>query len=70
MTTGCSSTPQTSKVSSSKQVGSGFLDASSLDYQGENESSRYHGVDERFDRHESERYLIGHSVSNGGLHSP
>ena len=31
MTTGCSSTPQTSKVSSSKQVGSGFLDASSLD---------------------------------------
>ena len=38
--------------------------------EGENESSRYHGVDERFDRHESERYLIGHSVSNGGLHSP
>lgn len=31
ITTGCSSTPQTSKVSSSKQVGSGFLDASSLD---------------------------------------
>ena len=38
--------------------------------EGENESSRYYGVDERFDRHESERYLIGHSVSNGGLHSP
>ncbi|WHP06900.1 LysM peptidoglycan-binding domain-containing protein [Acinetobacter corruptisaponis] len=31
ITAGCSSTPQTSKVSSSKQVGSGFLDASSLD---------------------------------------
>ena len=31
MTTGCSSTPQTSKVSSSKQVGSGLLDANSLD---------------------------------------
>ena len=31
ITTGCSSTPQTNKVSSSKQVGSGYLDASSLD---------------------------------------
>lgn len=30
-TTGCSSTPQSNKVSSSKQVGSGYLDASSLD---------------------------------------
>ncbi|WP_336042024.1 LysM peptidoglycan-binding domain-containing protein [Acinetobacter dispersus] len=31
ITTGCSSTPQSSKTSSSKQVGSGYLDASSLD---------------------------------------
>lgn len=31
ITTGCSSTPQTNKVSSSKQVSSGYLDASSLD---------------------------------------
>ena len=31
ITTGCSSTPQSNKVSSSKQVGSGYLDASSLD---------------------------------------
>ncbi|MDR7653635.1 LysM peptidoglycan-binding domain-containing protein [Acinetobacter junii] len=31
ITTGCSSTPQSSKVSSSKQLGSGYLDASSLD---------------------------------------
>ncbi|WP_038342206.1 LysM peptidoglycan-binding domain-containing protein [Acinetobacter sp. A47] len=31
ITTGCSSTPQSSKASSSKQVGSGYLDASSLD---------------------------------------
>ncbi|WP_436868739.1 LysM peptidoglycan-binding domain-containing protein [Acinetobacter courvalinii] len=31
ITTGCSSTPQSGKTSSSKQVGSGYLDASSLD---------------------------------------
>ncbi|WP_433847146.1 LysM peptidoglycan-binding domain-containing protein [Acinetobacter proteolyticus] len=31
ITTGCSSTPQSSKASSSKQAGSGYLDASSLD---------------------------------------
>ncbi|RBA33492.1 MULTISPECIES: lytic transglycosylase [Acinetobacter] len=31
ITTGCSTTPQSSKVSSSKQLGSGYLDASSLD---------------------------------------
>ncbi len=31
ITTGCSSTPQSSKTSSSKQMGSGYLDASSLD---------------------------------------
>ncbi|ENW78096.1 hypothetical protein F909_03779 [Acinetobacter sp. ANC 3929] len=31
ITTGCSSTPQSSKTSSSKHVGSGYLDASSLD---------------------------------------
>ncbi|ENW94625.1 LysM peptidoglycan-binding domain-containing protein [Acinetobacter sp. NIPH 298] len=31
ITTGCSSTPQSKKASSSKQLGSGYLDASSLD---------------------------------------
>ncbi|MCH7292458.1 LysM peptidoglycan-binding domain-containing protein [Acinetobacter genomosp. 15BJ] len=31
ITTGCSSTPKSSKTSSSKQAGSGYLDASSLD---------------------------------------
>ncbi|RKG33366.1 LysM peptidoglycan-binding domain-containing protein [Acinetobacter guerrae] len=31
LTTGCSSTPQTAKTKTSKQVGSGYLDASSLD---------------------------------------
>ncbi|ENW05695.1 LysM peptidoglycan-binding domain-containing protein [Acinetobacter beijerinckii] len=31
ITTGCSSTPQSSKASTSKQVGSGYLDAGSLD---------------------------------------
>ncbi|WP_130803070.1 lytic transglycosylase [Acinetobacter ihumii] len=31
MTTGCSSTPQSAKTTTSKQLGSGYLDASSLD---------------------------------------
>ncbi|MBJ9985788.1 LysM peptidoglycan-binding domain-containing protein [Acinetobacter sp. S40] len=31
LTTGCSSTPQTAKTNTTKQVGSGYLDASSLD---------------------------------------